>query len=240
MELNDLLKDALLSGDTVNTVSRKAGTSKKETESVINAALPALLGSLNGAANKPSGNAGALLSSVQEEKDEQVQGTNILAALLGQGGAGNLATSVSGSTGVGTNASNAILVALAPIILKALAANIFGTSQSAKPTQSKPQQSAGDSLLGALLGAALGGTTQSAKPTQQAKPQQSGTDQLLGALLGAALGGNTKAAPQKKEGATESAKKTATGAKKTTSAKAGAGTAGKDTQGAKKVIKKVE
>lgn len=162
-----------LGSQVVESISKGAGTSKEDTNSVVSAALPVLLGALQNNANK--GDAQGILSALNTKHDGSIldnlsgmlgsdvaaDGNGILKHVLGNNQA-PVQQAISQKTGVSAANVTKILSLLAPIVMGYLGKEVKSTSTN------------NDKGLTDLLGGLLGGG--------------SGAD-ILGGLLGG--GGNT-------------------------------------------------
>ena len=155
MELTNIL-GALTGNEAVGTIANKFNLESKEVSSVINNALPKLLGAMQknasteaGAASLAealgyhAGNAGNIVNNLKGA--DLVDGSKILGHIFG-GDLSSVLGSISKQTGVASNAVGNILSSIAPSLLAILG---------------KQNGSAGAGGLGGLLGALLGGGTQS-------------------------------------------------------------------------------
>ena len=155
----------------VDQISQTAGLDSSTTNSVIQTALPAILGGLAGNASTPEGaeslnnaleqhhdgslldNLGGLGSLIfgggqQAAPPPQADGGGILGHIFGNS-QGQVAQQVSNQTGVSTGQVAQILMMLAPIVMSYLG-------------RQKQQQGVDAGGLGGLLGGLLGGQSQAA------------------------------------------------------------------------------
>lgn len=163
----DLINGSL-GNQVVDSISRQAGASKEETQSVVSAALPALFGALQ--RNASEGGATGILNAINKKHDGSIldnladvlgadtekDGNGILKHLLG-GTQAPVQQALSQKTGVSAATVSKILALLAPVVMGYLG----------KQTKSKSVDN--DSALTDMLGGLLGGG--------------SGAD-ILGGLLG--------------------------------------------------------
>lgn len=172
--MNNILEliNGSLGIQVVDSISREAGATKEETQSVMSAAIPALFGALQ--RNASEGGAQGILNAINKKHDGSIldnlagalgseterDGNGILKHVLG-GTQVPLQQSLSQKTGVSAATVSKILALLAPIVMGYLG----------KQTKSKSVDN--DSALTDLLGGLLGGG--------------SGSD-ILGSLLGGGSG----------------------------------------------------
>ena len=169
MELTNIL-GALTGNDAVSAISENLKIDSKQVSSVITNALPSLLGAMQKNASTPGGaealakalgdhamNAGNIVNNLKGA--DLIDGSKILGHIFG-GNLTNVLGGISKQTGVASNAVNNILASIAPSLLAILG---------------KQNGNAGAAGLGGLLGAILGGGTQS---------QSTGGLGGLGSILG--------------------------------------------------------
>ena len=169
MDLTNIL-GALTGNEAVGTIADKFNLESKDVSSVINSALPSLLGAMQKNASTPggaealakalgdhAGNAGNIINNLKGA--DLIDGSKILGHIFG-GNLTNVLGGISKQTGVASNAVNNILASIAPSLLALLG---------------KQNGNSGAAGLGGLLGALLGG----------------GQSQSMGGLggLGSILGG---------------------------------------------------
>lgn len=172
MDLTNLL-GALTGNEAIGTIADKFNLKSKEVSSVINNALPKLLGamqknasteagadSLAEALGYHAGNAGNIINNLKGA--DLIDGSKILGHIFG-GNLTNVLGGISKQTGVASNAVNNILASIAPSLLALLG---------------KQNGNSGAAGLGGLLGALLGG----------GQSQSTGGLGGLGSILGG-LGG---------------------------------------------------
>lgn len=168
--MNNILEllNGSLGNQVVDSISREAGASKEETQSVVTAALPALFGALQD--NASHGGAQGILNALNKKHDGGIldnlsgslgsnvaaDGNGILKHVLG-GKQTPIQQAISQKTGVSSANVSKILSLLAPIVMGYLG------------RQAKSKSVDNDSGLTDLLGGLLGGG--------------SGSD-ILGSLLG--------------------------------------------------------
>lgn len=181
MDLLSMLMGSMTNGDSVNAMSQKTGASSKQIKMLIALALPLLIKYMTKNASSQSG-AQSLLGALTQHTNKKTMaeqiaqadeedGQKILNHILGQS-SGNVASELSGQTGLSNDQVMQILGNMAPSMLSGLsAATNAGVQQQAdngfdftdllgmfggKPVQ---QQSSGIPGLG-LLGSLLGGGAQ--------------------------------------------------------------------------------
>ena len=161
MNLNNLL-GALTAQDAVGAIAKKYNITANQASSVINNAIPALLGAMQknastegGAASLAkalgdhAGNAGNILSNLAGT--DLTDGSKILSHIFG----GNLSSIVSGisnKSGVGSDIVSNILASIAPSLLA-----LLGMGQKTSGTNAAGLAG----MLGTILGAANGGQSSS-------------------------------------------------------------------------------
>ena len=166
MDLSNIL-GALTGNDAVGAIAQNLNLDTKQVSSVINAALPSLLGAMQqnasteaGAASlaqalgQHAGNAGNIINNLKGT--DLTDGSKILSHIFG-GNLNNVLGGISKQTGVATNSVNNILASIAPSLLAILG---------------KQNGNSGAAGLGNLLGGLLGGGQQS----------QGGLGSILGGL----------------------------------------------------------
>lgn len=159
MDLTNIL-GALTGNDAVSAISQNLKIDQKQVSSVITAALPSLLGAMQKNASTESGaaslakalgdhasSAGNILSNLKAT--DLTDGNKILSHIFG-GNLTNILGGISKQTGVASNSVSSILASIAPSLLALLG---------------KQNGNSGAAGLGSLLGAVLGGTTQSQSST---------------------------------------------------------------------------
>ena len=155
MELTNIL-GALTGNEAVGTIANKFNLESKDVSSVINSALPSLLGAMQKNASTPggaealakalgdhAGNAGNIINNLKGA--DLIDGSKILGHIFG-GNLSNILGGISKQTGVASNAVGNILASIAPSLLAILG---------------KQNGNSGAAGLGGLLGALLGGGSQS-------------------------------------------------------------------------------
>jgi len=193
-----LLNDGL-GKDVIENISKQAGASKKDTQAVVNASLPALFGALQN--NASSGGAGGILQAISTKHDGSI--LDNLAGALGAGtasdGAGILKhvlgsnltpiqKAISQKTGVPAATVGQVLALLAPIVMGFL-------GRETKKSEVKNEKGLTDLLGGLLgggsgadlLGSLLGGGKSTGKSAGKTKKSSDGLGGLLsslGSLLG--------------------------------------------------------
>lgn len=159
MDLTNIL-GALTGNDAVGAISQNLKIDQKQVSSVITAALPSLLGAMQknasteaGAASLAkalgdhAGSAGNIINNLKAT--DLTDGNKILGHIFG-GNLSNILGGISKQTGVASNSVSSILASIAPSLLALLG---------------KQNGSSGAAGLGSLLGAVLGGSTQSQSST---------------------------------------------------------------------------
>ena len=159
MDLTNIL-GALTGNDAVSAISQNLKIDQKQVSSVITAALPSLLGAMQKNASTESGaaslakalgdhagSAGNIISNLKAT--DLTDGNKILSHIFG-GNLTNILGGISKQTGVASNSVSSILASIAPSLLALLG---------------KQNGNSGAAGLGSLLGAVLGGTTQSQSST---------------------------------------------------------------------------
>ena len=155
MDLTNIL-GALTGNDAIGAISENLKIDQKQVSSVITAALPSILGAMQKNASTESGaaslakalgdhagSAGNIISNLKAT--DLTDGNKILSHIFG-GNLSNVINGISKSSGVATNGVSSILASIAPSILALLG---------------KQNGNSGAAGLGSLLGAVLGGSTQS-------------------------------------------------------------------------------
>ena len=170
MDLNSII-GALTAGSAVSDMGKQFNMNSNQVNSVINAALPALIGAMQKNAATESGASslsGALASHLGDGINLTdaglTDGAKILNHIFGKDSA-TVCSALGKQTGTNAGQVGGILSAILPMLL-----GLLGQGQKSSNT------SAGG--LGGLLGGLLGGSTK----------QSSGG--LLGGLLGGAMGDN--------------------------------------------------
>lgn len=125
-----------LAPSIVSKLASSLGINQALAQTMITAALPAILAALTGKSAQPSG-AGALFDAIgkqdpgllgklagmigsPQQKTIADQGTNVLGSLLGAGAHGSLAGAVSKFSGANATATSGLLGMLAPVVLGTL------------------------------------------------------------------------------------------------------------------------
>jgi len=187
--LQDLLGQA--QGDqAVGQISQQVGAEPSAVNTVVQYALPAILGGLSSNASTPQG-AESLNSALDQDHSDggilgnlgglgsmifggqsapaSANGGGILGHIFGNG-QGQVAQEVSNQSGIGVGQVAQIMMMLAPIVMSYLG-------------QQKQQQGIGADGIGGLLGGILGGASQQSAPAGG-----------LGSLIGGLLGGQNASA----------------------------------------------
>ena len=155
MDLTNIL-GALTGNDAVGTIAEKFNLDSKQVSSVITSALPSIMGAMQKNASTPSGaealakalgdhavNAGNIINNLKGA--DLIDGSKILGHIFG-GDLSSVVNGISQKCGVASNAVSNILASIAPSILALLG---------------KQNGNSGADGLGGLLGAILGGGSQS-------------------------------------------------------------------------------
>ncbi len=133
--LVDLIKDQV-SGQVLGQISNAVGESSDKTQSVVEGAIPALLGGFMDKASSSEG-AGALFDAVSKQDDSILDnlsgmigsgnkssliesGGSALGSLFGGSGASGLVNAVSGSSGMSSGGTSTILSMLAPMVMSTI------------------------------------------------------------------------------------------------------------------------
>lgn len=168
MDLTSII-GALTAGSAVNDMSKQFQMSGDQVNSVINAALPTLIGAMQKNAATESGASslsGALAShlgdGIKLSNDGLTDGSKILKHILGND-SNSVFSALAKQTGTSSGQVGNILSAIAPMLL-----GLLGKGQKSSNT--------GIGGLGGLLGGLLGGSSK----------QSSGG--LLGGIIGGAMG----------------------------------------------------
>ncbi len=179
------LAGTLLSSDSINGLSNATGASAKDVTSVLTNALPTLL---NGAKDQANGKdttegfVNALSQHAQvDTKDlskflgnvDMTDGGKIIAHLLGAGKNDTLST-IANQSGVSQNKTNAILSALAPLLM-----SLLGQQTQAEESNSPIGGLFGSLLdnvdMGNVLMGLLGGTSNEEETTSNGKKKKKKT-----------------------------------------------------------------
>jgi len=171
MDLNSIL-GALTAGNAVNDMGKQFNMNANQVTSVINSALPTLIGAMQKNAATESG-ASSLSKALSDHMGDTsinmgsanlMDGGKILSHILG-GNSNSVFSALSQKTGASTSQVSNILASIAPALL-----GLLGQGQKKTNTSA--------SGLGGLLGGLLGGGGSSSSG--------------LGSLLGGALGDKNK------------------------------------------------
>ncbi len=158
MDLNNIL-GALTGNDAVGAIAENLKLDSKQVSSVINNALPSLLGAMQKNASTAGGaealaqalgdhavNAGNILNNLKAA--DLTDGSKILSHIFG-GNLGNVLGNISKQTGVSTNSVSSILAAIAPSLLALLGKGQQGSGVNAAGLAG---------MLGMILGGVSGGS----------------------------------------------------------------------------------
>ncbi len=195
MDITQLLTSGL-GQQVISGIGNQVGTSEKETASVVNSALPVLMGMLNNNATSEAG-AASLLGALNNDHDGSIldnisgflnagnttDGNGILGHILG-GKKNTVENAISKDTGVSVANVGKIMALLAPIIMGYLG----------KQKKSSNVTSAGGlgDLLGGLMGGSGGSSSLGSSILSSVLAQATGGSQKkggLGGLLGGLFGG---------------------------------------------------
>lgn len=171
MNLLDMLSGSLTADSSVDALAGKTGASSDQTSSLINAALPILMGALTNNASSQDG-AQSLLGALSQHTDmgsmaqqlmtaDEEDGEKIIQHILG-GNSQSVIQSLSGQTGMDSSQVSSLLNNMAPAMMSGLSA---ATTQASNAP-------AGEALDFSSLMGAFGGS------------QGGGASGLLGGLLG--------------------------------------------------------
>jgi len=133
--LVDLIKDQV-NGQVLGQISNVVGESSDKTKSVVEGAIPALLGGFMDKASSNEG-AGALFDAVKKQDDSILDnlsgmiasnnkssliesGGNALGSIFGGSGASGLVNAVSGSSGMSSGSTSTVLSMLAPMVMSTI------------------------------------------------------------------------------------------------------------------------
>ena len=171
MDLSNIL-GALTGNDAINAVSQNLKIDQRQVSSVVNAALPYLLGAMQqnasshaGAASFAdalgyhAGNAGNIVNNLKTA--DLTDGNKILSHIFG-GKLSSVLGGISKSTGVGSNAVGSILASIAPSLLALLGKGQKNSGTNAAGLENMlgmilgGMSSSGNSSMGGL-GSILGG-----------------------------------------------------------------------------------
>lgn len=199
--MNDIF--ALLNGglgkEVIESISKESGASKKDTQTVVTAALPAILGALQN--NASSGGAGGILQAISTKHDGSIldnlagalgsvaasDGEGILKHVLGSS-QNSLQKAISKKSGVSATTVSKILALLAPIVMGYLGRETKkGSVNNEKGLTDLLGgligNGSGAELLGSLLGTGNAGAKSGRKTTSKAGGL-GGLLNSLGSLLG--------------------------------------------------------
>lgn len=208
MNLLDVLKSQLASGNTMDVISNLLGENKTATSSGLNAILPTLLGSLiqkgsttEGAGNllniiKTGGhdgsvlnNIGSLLGGGEKTSNFLNSGSGLLNTLLGDK-LGGVASIISGLSGLKSGSTSSLLQLAAPLVMGLVGKHSAGKSASGLSSmllsQSDFVKAALPSGVSSLLGLSSLSSPSSSTSTSSSD-EGSGFSKLLPWLIGAAV-----------------------------------------------------
>lgn len=186
MNIVQIILKLLGGGDTIGKIATMLGLNQDQATKAINAAVPAMLAGITGAASKPGG-ATALASALSKQDTGQLdniggmlagpnavtQGSSMLSDLLGGEGLGQIGGILSKFTGMGQDVAGKLLGLLAPVVMGALGKQSQGLDASGIASLLTSQK---DNIASALP-SGLGSMLSSAVP---------GLSGLLGSASGAA------------------------------------------------------
>lgn len=208
MNLLDVLKSQLASGNTMDVISNLLGENKTATSSGLNAILPTLLGSLiqkgsttEGAGNllniiKTGGhdgsvlnNIGSLLGGGEKTSNFLNSGSGLLNTLLGDK-LGGVASIITGLSGLKSGSTSSLLQLAAPLVMGLVGKHSAGKSASGLSSmllsQSDFVKAALPSGVSSLLGLSSLSSPSSSTSTSSSD-EGSGFSKLLPWLIGAAV-----------------------------------------------------
>lgn len=214
MNLLDVLKSQLASGNTMDVISNLLGENKTATSSGLNAILPTLLGSViqkgstsEGAGNllnliKTGGhdgsvlnNIGSLLGGGEKTSNFLNSGSGLLNTLLGDK-LGGVASIIGGLSGLKSGSTSSLLQLAAPLVMGLVGKHSAGKSASGLSSmllsQSDFVKAALPSGVSSLLGlSSLSGSTSTTSTTSTtttgSSDEGSGFSKILPWLIGAAV-----------------------------------------------------
>ena len=219
MDLTSMMS-ALLSDNSINSVTGKTGLNKGQVASVMAAALPMLLNGANGQASNPETTESfheAVTQHAERDPEEVdlAEGEKIVEHLLGDEEA-DAEKAIARKTGLSKAQVALILAAVAPMIMKMLGKQSSGNNAASTASLLSAllgggsNSSASTALMTAALGAVLNGALNNNSHSNSsnsmlgsllgaaAKPQQQtanvGSAALLNSLLGATTQQNSSAA----------------------------------------------
>ena len=163
--LVDLIKDQV-SGQVLGQISNAVGESSDKTQSVVEGAIPALLGGFMDKASSSEG-AGALFDAVSKQDDSILDnlsgmigsgnkssliesGGSALGSLFGGSGASGLVNAVSGSSGMSSGGTSTILSMLAPMVMSTIKRFMSGGGNNDANGLATMLASQKDNIAGAL------------------------------------------------------------------------------------------
>lgn len=196
MGYTDALIQTVLSNDTVGALSKTSGAKKTQVESLIGAALPLMLESMQQNASSSKGeqaltqalsdHAGADATNVKsflsgvDAKDS----AKILQHLFGEN-TNKTVSALSKKTGMEKSQTMSVLLQLAPLLLSLLGQQNQGSSSG----------------IGSILGSLLGGSDSDSSGSLIGSLLGSGTSDAAGSLIGSLLGGGSSSSSSSLGGA---------------------------------------
>ena len=163
--LVDIIKDQV-SGQVLGQISNAVGENSDKTQSVIEGAIPALLGGFMDKASSSEG-AGALFDAVNSQDDSVLDnlsgligsdnkssliesGGNALGSLFGGTGTSGLINAVSGSSGMSAGSTGTVLSMLAPVVMGSVKKFMSGGDSNDASGLATMLMSQKDNIAGAL------------------------------------------------------------------------------------------
>ena len=163
--LVDIIKDQV-SGQVLGQISNAVGENSDKTQSVIEGAIPALLGGFMDKASTSEG-AGALFEAVNGQDDSILDnlsgligsdnktsliesGGNVLGSLFGGSGASGLISAVSGSSGMSAGGAGTVLSMLAPVVMGTVKKSMAGGDANDANGLASMLMSQKDNIAGAM------------------------------------------------------------------------------------------
>lgn len=186
MGYSETLINTVLSKDTVGALSKTSGAKKTQVESLIGAALPLMLESMQQNAGSPTGeqaltqalsdHAGADATDVKSflSSVDPQDSAKILKHLFGENTSKTVAA-LSKKTGLEKSQTTSLLLQLAPLLLSLLGQQNQGSSGG----------------IGSILGSLLGGSNSDSSGSLIGSLLGSGTSDAAGSLIGSLLGGGS-------------------------------------------------
>lgn len=209
MNLLDVLKSQLTSGNTMDVISNLLGENKSATSKGLDAILPTLLGSVIQKGSTTEGansllnliktgghdgnvldNIGSLLGGGDTTSNFLNTGSGLLKTLLGDK-LGGVASIITGLSGLKSGSTSSLLQLAAPLIMGLIGKHSVGKSASGLTSmllaQSNFVKSALPAGISSLLGLSSLGSSTSTVTTTTSSDEGSGFSKLLPWLIGAAV-----------------------------------------------------